>query len=264
MIEKKKVKGFGLIIIGTEILEGRGRDSHFENTSRILKARNQPIRYVMVLSDDPGLICGNLKWAMTRPEPFFRFGGIGSTPDDYTRKCAADAAGLPLQFHEEGIRILEERFGSGIKDSVKKMVEFPEGAALIPNPINRIPGFSISNGHFLPGFPSMAAPMTEWVLDNYYLSGEARIDRAIILPGAREADLVPMMEAFIKTHPELVFSSLPRFVDKGTEVCIGIQGRPEAVEAGYVDLIQKIEAMGREWVEKQDTGEDQYSKERFE
>jgi molybdopterin-biosynthesis enzyme MoeA-like protein len=250
MIEKKKVNGFGLIIIGTEILEGRGRDSHFENTSRILKARNQSIRYVMVLADDPGLIYANLKWAMARPEPFFSFGGIGSTPDDYTRKCAADAAGLPLRFHEEGIRILEERFGCDIRNSVRKMVEFPKGAALIPNPINRIPGFSISNGHFLPGFPSMAGPMTEWVLDTHYLTGEARIDRAIILPGAREADLVPMMEAFIKTHPELVLSSLPRFVGKGTEVRIGIQGSPEAVEAGYVDLIHRVETMGREWVEE--------------
>ncbi len=256
MTEKKRVKGFGLIIIGTEILDGRGRDSHFENTRRILKARNQSLIYVKILADDPGLIYDNLKWAMDRPEPFFSFGGIGSTPDDYTRKCAADAAGLPLEFHPEGIKILEERFGKEINDSRRRMVEFPRGAILIPNPVNRIPGFSLSDGHFLPGFSSMAGPMTEWVLDTYYLPGEERIARSIVLPGAREAELVPMMEEFIDAHPDLAFSSLPRFVKKGTEVRLGIEGRPGDVEKGYRDLIDRIKAMGLSWEGAEDKGDD--------
>ena len=32
------------------------------------------------------------------------------------------------------------------------MVEFPEGAELVPNPVNRVPGFSLREGYFLPGF----------------------------------------------------------------------------------------------------------------
>ena len=255
MTEKKRVKGFGLIIIGTEILDGRGRDSHFENTRRILKARNQSLIYVKILADDPGLIHDSLKWAMERPAPFFSFGGIGSTPDDHTRKSAAEAAGLPLEYHPEGIKILEERFGKEINDSRRKMVEFPKGAVLIPNPVNRIPGFSLAEGHFLPGFPSMAGPMTEWVLDRYYLPGEERIARSIILPGAREAELVSMMEAFIDRHPGLAFSSLPRFAKKGTEVRLGIEGRPEEVEAGYRDLIDRVEAMDLSWEKAEDRGE---------
>ncbi len=45
---------------------------------------------------------------------------------------------------------------------------FPEGAALIPNPYNKIPGFSVGSVHFVPGFPVMAWPMIEWVLDTHY------------------------------------------------------------------------------------------------
>ena len=67
--------GFGLIIIGTEILDGRGEDNHFENTKRLLKERNHLLQYVMILPDDPILIVEKLKWAMARPEPFFAVGG---------------------------------------------------------------------------------------------------------------------------------------------------------------------------------------------
>ena len=129
-----------------------------------------------------------------------------------------------------------------------KMIEFPKGAVLIPNPVNQIPGFSIANGHFLPGFPSMAEPMTIWVLDTYYEKGEARVRRTLNLPGAREADLVPFMEAFIKSHPALSFSSLPRFVKGGTEVEEPKEGDPKT-ETTADDWIPE---MGRPWDETKD------------
>jgi hypothetical protein len=37
--------GFGLIIIGSEILDGRVRDSHFENTRRLLQEHRHPLVY---------------------------------------------------------------------------------------------------------------------------------------------------------------------------------------------------------------------------
>ena len=250
MSKKSTPLGFGLIIIGTEILDGRIRDRHFENTKRILKEHNHPLKYSMILTDDDELILDKLRWAMSRPEPFFCCGGIGSTPDDFTRKCAADAAGVPLEFHKGGVKILESRPGWEVTPSRKKMVEFPKGATLIPNPVNQIPGFSIASGHFLPGFPSMAEPMTAWVLDTTYETGAVMISSTLNLPGAREADLVPLMEAFIDAHPALSFSSLPRFVKDGTEVDLGIHGTPEDVVDGLEDLIGRLEDIGQRWVEK--------------
>jgi len=173
--------GFGLIIIGSEILDGRIQDKHFENTQRIMGERNHTLRYSMILVDDPVLILEKLKWAMKRPEPFFCCGGIGATPDDYTRQCAAKAAGVSLEFHEEGLEILRNRPGFEMTPSRMMMVEFPEGSVLVPNPVNQIPGFSIANGHFIPGFPSMAEPMTAWVLDTYFEAGKATVSRTLIL-----------------------------------------------------------------------------------
>ena len=250
MAQKSSVPGFGLIVIGTEILDGRVRDSHFENTRRLLKERNHPLVYSMILRDDPALIQDKLRWAMGRPEPFFCCGGIGATPDDYTRQCAAEAAGVPLEFHAEGLEILQARFGAEATPSRLRMVEFPLGAELIPNPVNRIPGFTVANGHFLPGFPSMAEPMAAWVLDNLYTPGEERITRTIVLPGAREGDLVTLMEEFTAVHPTLTFSSLPHFVTGGTEVDLGLTGRPKEVEAGLDDLTCRLASRGQSWKPK--------------
>lgn len=242
--------GFGLIVIGTEILDGRVRDSHVDNTRRLLQERNHRLVYTMTLTDEPALILGQLRWAMARPEPFFCCGGIGSTPDDFTRQCAAEAAGVPLEHHEEGLKILKARFGAEATPARLRMVEFPQGAQLIPNPVNQIPGFTIANGHFLPGFPSMAFPMAAWVLDHCYSPGVERITRTLLLPGAREGDLIGLMEAFTAAHPELTFSSLPHFVEGGTEVDLGLTGRPAEVEAGLGDLAQKLAARGQAWKPK--------------
>jgi molybdopterin-biosynthesis enzyme MoeA-like protein len=246
-MKRKKIKsGFGLLIVGSEILDGRIQDKHFENTRGLLGERNHPLRYAMILADEPGLILGQLTWAMARPEPFFCCGGIGSTPDDFTRQCAAEAAGLPLEHHPEGVRLLEKRLGTNLNEARLNLVLFPKGVPLIPNPVNQIPGFSLGDGHFLPGFPSMAEPMTAWVLDTYYEPGEVTMHRAFVVP-AREADLTPLMEEFVRTHPSLTFSSLPRYVPGGTEVKLGISGKPEDVEKGGGHLLEMLRTRGFEW-----------------
>jgi molybdopterin-biosynthesis enzyme MoeA-like protein len=242
----KKARGFGLIIIGNEILDGRIRDRHFETTQRLLTERSLELVYAQVLPDDPDVIDAQLRWAMERPEPFFSCGGIGSTPDDHTRGCAGRVAGLPLELHPEGVALLKARFGDDATPARLKMVEFPKGATLIPNPVNQVPGFRVRNGHFLPGFPRMAEPMMAWVMDTWYERGEDKVARKLVLPGCREADLVDVMKRFIDAHPSLRFSSLPRFTDTGTEVHLGLSGNAADVEVGMADLVRDLERAGVE------------------
>ena len=76
------------------------------------------------------------------------------------------------------------------------MGEFPQGSAIIPNPFNRIPGFSIRRHWFVPGFPVMAWPMLEWVLDTHYRVGfgsGVESERSLIVFGTPESALVPLM-----------------------------------------------------------------------
>ena len=242
---KKRINGFGLIIIGNEILDGRVGDQHFENARNILGERNLLLNYTLIIADDPEMIREQLKWAMSRPEPFFCCGGIGATPDDHTRRCVADVVGTPLACHKEGAVILEKHYGEHPSIHRLKMVEFPEGSRIIPNPFNQVPGFSIANGYFLPGFPEMAEPMMGWIIDTYYHPGPERVARALVLPDGREAELAELMDEFIAAHPSLSFSSLPRNVEGGWDLVLGIAGAPPAVEEGMRFLTEKLQAAGQ-------------------
>jgi len=48
-----------------------------------------------------------------------------------------------------------------------KMGEFPRGSRIIPNRTTD-PRVFLEDHHFVPGFPVMAWPMVEWVLDQRY------------------------------------------------------------------------------------------------
>lgn len=218
------------MVIGDEILDGRRQDAHVDALRRLLTPIGIDLAYVLFLPDNLVVLTAQLRWAFARPEPFFGCGGIGSTPDDLTREAAAAAAAVPIERHPEGEAILRGRWGKEATPARLRMVDFPEGAALIPNPVNQVPGFSIRNGHFVPGFPEMARPMMQWVIEHHFTAGEPRHAETLILRGVREADLVDLMETFIAAHPDVSLSSLPRFVKGGgTELHLGIKGSRRGV-----------------------------------
>jgi len=240
--------GFGLIIIGTEILDGRRADKHFAHFRQQLELRHFDLPYSMVLRDQPEILVAQLQWAMSREDPFFCCGGIGATPDDYTRQCAAKAAGVQTAIHAEAAEILRQRWGKKATPARMAMVEFPEGSSLIPNPVNRVPGFTLRNGHYLPGFPEMAHPMMEWVLDECYESPAPKAQHSLRLPGSAEADVVHLMEAFTDAYPELSLSSLPMFTETGTEIELSVTGAAKDAEQGFGNLIALLEKENIEYV----------------
>ncbi len=113
---------------------------------------------------------------------------------------------------------------------------FPVGAQIIPNPYNKIAGFSCGHVHFVPGFPVMAWPMIEWVLDQRYahLHGGARtVERSIIVFGAMEATLTPLMEDIEARFAGVKVFSLPSVdhPEYGRHIELGVKGRGDPVQA---------------------------------
>ena len=217
----KPVDRFGLIVIGDEILAGKRRDRHFEGIGGMLRSRGFRVAWFRILPDEPDLLVVELARSMAEGIPVFSCGGIGATPDDYTRACAARAAGVPQVRHPGAAAEIEGRFGEEAYPNRIRMADLPEGAELIPNPVNRVPGFSIREHHFLPGFPDMAHPMAEWVLDQRYGRHAPLLQRSVWVYGVSENDLMPLMERLTETYPQQKLFSLPRL------------GRPRRVELGY-------------------------------
>ena len=149
---------FGIIIIGDEILSGRREDKHLAKTIELFGTRGLQLAYADYVGDSPERITATLKRAFASGDVVFSFGGIGATPDDHTRQCAATALQRQLLLHPEAKVLIRERMQDiarekGIPyeperdDNLHRlnMGMFPEGAGIIPNPYNKIPGFYVLN-----------------------------------------------------------------------------------------------------------------------
>ena len=300
---------FGIIIIGDEILSGKRADKHLPKAIELLAARGLQLGYADYVGDDPARITATLARAFAAArnagDVVFSCGGIGATPDDHTRQCAARAWGRELALHPEAKLLIEERMRDVAKeqgasydaeraDNIHRlnMGVFPEGSEIIPNPYHKIPGFfcpadnapSVNNSvrsaredepgqqgprdwlrqtagaaapsggrelhavsdrggvHFLPGFPVMAWPMMEWVLDQRYghlHQRSAHTEKSVIVMGSMEATLTPLMLAIEAAHSGIKVFSLPS-VDHpqyGRHIELGVKGTTEAVNRAYPALL---------------------------
>ena len=285
---------FGLIIVGDEILSGKRADKHMPKVIDLLAARGLQLAYADYVGDDPARITAVLARAFAAAresgDVVFSCGGIGATPDDHTRQCAASALGVDLALQPEAERLIRERMQDIAKeqgvpyepdrhDNIHRlnMGMFPTGADIIPNPYNKIPGFSYfadspiqqgpRNGlrpaagaaappggrelhevsdrggvHFLPGFPVMAWPMIEWLLDTHYAGlhqKSAYAEKSVIVMGSMEATLTPLMVAIEASHSGVKVFSLPSVdhPEYGRHVELGVKGSPDSVNAAYSAML---------------------------
>ena len=285
---------FGIIIIGDEILSGRREDKHLAKTIELFGARGLQLAYADYVGDSPERITATLRRAFASGDVVFSFGGIGATPDDHTRQCAAAALQRPLLLHPEARDLIRERMQDVAREKGQpyeperddnmhrlNMGVFPQGAHIIPNPYNKIPGFYVAGDaaqglkpgaepgaepgagdqvlqpshavatpgavYFVPGFPVMAWPMVEWVLDRFYADQfrrDAWQENSVIVFGAMEASLTPLMERIEQAHAVKVFS-LPSVdhPEYGRHIDLGVKGAPGLVEPAFAELLAALKAM---------------------
>ena len=224
----------GAYIIGDEILVGKREDKHLAFLIKALAARGLRLSWAQYLGDDRERLIAAFRRSFEAGELVFSFGGIGATPDDHTRQCAAAALGVPLKLHPDAEREIRGRFGAETTPQRLMMGEFPDGARIIPNPVNRIAGFSLREHHFVPGFPQMAWPMVEWVLDAHYrhlFDRDRWSEASILVYEAGESQLIPAMEAVEKAFAGIKVFSLPSMGEDGSRrhVELGVRGEPSEV-----------------------------------
>jgi molybdopterin-biosynthesis enzyme MoeA-like protein len=257
-----RTQNFGLIIVGDEILSGKRKDGHLPKVIELLGARGLQLSWARYVGDDRPLITEALTHAFASGDIVFSCGGIGATPDDHTRQCAAAALRRELALHPQAEALIRERMQDVARekgepyepdrpDNIHRlnMGVFPAGAEIIANPYNKIPGFSVGDVHFVPGFPVMAHPMIETLLDTRYraLHGtQVQVERSVIVFGAMEASLTPLMETIEREHAGVRVFSLPS-VDHpqyGRHIELGVKGAAADVEPAYAQLRAGLAAFG--------------------
>jgi molybdopterin-biosynthesis enzyme MoeA-like protein len=242
-------ENIGIYIIGDEILSGKRKDKHLIKAIELLSARGLQLAWANYLGDIPEQITSSLKASMARGDIVFSFGGIGATPDDYTRQCAADAAGVPIERHLGAVAEIEAQYGESAYPKRVLMADFPKGCDLIPNPVNRVAGFSIHQHYFVPGFPEMSHPMIEWVLDTYYshlFHTKDYIEKSILVMEAGESNLIDLMNQILLKYPELKIFSLPK-LDKQRTTELGVKGVENLVNMAIADIKQAVTTLGFPW-----------------
>ncbi len=261
----------GLIIIGDEILSGKRTDKHFSKVLELLTARGLQLSWAEYIGDEPARITAVLKRTFATDDIVFSTGGIGATPDDHTRQCAAAALGVPLELHPEAKEKIEERIADTAREAGKepdynapdnlhrlKMGEFPKGAAIIPNHYNKIPGFSVAHAkggvhYFVPGFPVMAWPMIEWALDTHHsdlFRQSSRSEKSVLVYEIAESTLTPLMEAIEAEFALVKVFSLPSVGDAHTRrhIELGVKGDPEQVEAAFKKMLAELDQRQAEYI----------------
>lgn len=233
----------GLLIIGDELLSGRRKDKHLGHCIEALGQRELQLEWVRMARDDATLLQEEFRRIRHSGDLCFSFGGIGATPDDITRQCVAAAWEVGLYRHPDAVREIEAQFGDRAYPQRIRMGELPQGSEIIPNPVNRIPGFSMDHLHCLPGFPEMAWPMLEWVLDTHYqnLASNKDVEFALVLDDAHESELITLMESLLARHPAIKLFSLPRFMENDRRrLELGVKGERNAARLAYEELKQAL------------------------
>ncbi len=259
---------FGLVIIGDEIMSGKRQDKHLSKVIELLGARGLQLAWSHYIGDDRDALIALYRRTFASDDMVISCGGIGATPDDHTRQATAAALDVSLQLHPQAASLITERCaemarkGMGSEDMSTaenqqrlKMGEFPSGVAIIPNPFNRIPGYSIRDHWFLPGFPVMAWPMIEWLLDTHYaqyFNSQSRAERSLIVFEVAESLLAPLMEHVEQNFPGVRSFSLPSIGDgqdgkpARRHVELGVRGDASIVERAFDELRANVLALGAE------------------
>jgi len=243
----------GAVIIGDELLSGKRQDKHFAYVQQALAKRGLELSWTVIVGDEAEQLQRFLTFTLNSDDLVFCFGGIGATPDDRTRQTVAKVLEVELLPHPDAIAEIEGQFGNMAYPKRILMAELPVGSSIIPNPVNRVPGFTIKYHHFMPGFPEMSWPMLEWILDTHYphIKNLAPEVERVIYIQTRESELLDSMLAIEANYPAVRLSSLPR-IGANPIIEFSLRGPSTDVEIAMNTLIQALDTQGISW-SNQDT-----------
>jgi molybdopterin-biosynthesis enzyme MoeA-like protein len=230
------------VIIGTEILNGRREDKHFEFLKNILIKNGYELFASFIIKDDKELIKNIYKTIKEdKNSVMFSFGGIGSTPDDLTREIASEVFrdSKPIR-HEKFFNDILEKFGDEAYPHRIYMADLPPNSKLLPNPINNMSGFYLDDRYFfMPGFPQMSHPMVKYIIKNILKSSKSKY-RLTLKATTSENTLISLMN---KTPKEIELSSLPILNKDIKEVELSLSGfDKEKIKKEfqkYIDFLEK-------------------------
>jgi len=228
---------FYSVIIGTELLNGRRKDAHFEFLNNELLKRCWEQKASFVIKDEPPFLEDIFQLIKSdKDSVMFCFGGIGATPDDYTRQSAANVfTDGNMEINKGAKELIINQFKDDAYPHRINMANLPLNAKLLNNVVNNVPGFYLEDRFFFtPGFPSMSQSMIIEALDKLYPKNTPKY-RQTLTAQCSENLLIDIMKK-IPSHIDM--SSLPQIKDSKRNVVISIASMDERESIKYFNLFK--------------------------
>jgi competence/damage-inducible protein CinA-like protein len=155
-----------IIAIGSELLSPFRMDTNSLFLTRTLEECGFRVVAKTVIGDEVERIVESLANAFARAEVIICMGGLGPTVDDLTREAVSQYLKLPLEFHQEILDGIAERFrkfGRKMPEVNRKQAMVPQGGTVLSNHHGSAPGLYLRSGDkqifLLPGPPFELEPM---------------------------------------------------------------------------------------------------------
>jgi competence/damage-inducible protein CinA-like protein len=217
MIEK-----VAILSTGDELTTGKVVDTNSAHIAERLFSLGLEVVAVLKVGDTKERLLWALDEALRRGDLVIGTGGLGPTADDLTTAMVAEYFGVGLRTDQAVADALKRRFearGFPWTENNLKQAVFPEGAAIVPNPVGTAPGFRIERDGktliWLSGVPrEMAAMLKESVLSWVAAaSGAGEVSVATFkINGLTESKLDDLVKP-IALPPEARFSFRAHFPD---------------------------------------------------
>ena len=227
---------FYSVIIGTELLNGRRTDAHFEFLNKELLKRGWEQKASFVIKDDPKFMEDVFTLIKNDPKSvMFSFGGIGATPDDYTREVAAKVfRDGKTEQNQIAKQMIIDKFKEEAYPNRINMATLPTDVVLLKNIVSNVPGFGIDERFFFtPGFPSMSRAMVVEALDRFYPQSDKQKTRYTLKAKCSEDILVATMK---KIPSGIDFSSLPQIDGEKRTTVISVASYDKEEAKKYFDI----------------------------
>ncbi|HSK31214.1 MAG TPA: molybdopterin-binding protein, partial [Candidatus Limnocylindria bacterium] len=136
-----------ILSTGDELTTGKVVDTNSTFIADQLFAAGIRVAAVLKVGDDREKLRWAFRQARELGDLLIGTGGLGPTADDLTTELVAEFLGRELILDESVAASLKDRFaarGFTWTDNNLKQALFPEGAAIIPNPLGTAPGFRVT------------------------------------------------------------------------------------------------------------------------
>jgi competence/damage-inducible protein CinA-like protein len=208
-----------IITIGTELLNGLGRDTNGARIAAMLASIGIEVHYQTTVGDDAPRMADVFRAAAHRAQVVITTGGLGATSDDLTRKTIATVFRRRLVLDEAVLDHIRARFrvrGIEMPAINEAQALVPRGARIIENPRGLAPGLHFTHletDYFsLPGVPAEADAMMEGYVLPYLRSRRPAIPatrRVVRTVGVSESVLAERLRSVEAEEERIRVGYLP-------------------------------------------------------